>query len=399
MLLSSVNLCEENGVRLQDWTERQKTASHRIYNREIKASRDKTCGPDVKPDPNTADANLDVSMDNTKLMKPPSSFLPDLQTESAQVAYRFRCPGPGGFQCTLTGLVFVMDQEAELLYRTVQWDDSLLQSAGKMAAGPLFDIQSPEGAVCQLHLPHCETKDVWALDFLWRIWSSMRQISGQVLLFLQPPNPKTQRQSLNVLLLPSNVPLEEVSAKQQNSEYIQVPSKCKLIKDESYTVYCPEAYKIQPEKEDFDLDFGPNYHPMFEIRLPTNTEKVTITVRDQTNTDVWRHEVDLTGPGREIVQRSIPVEDNLPAEDRLLLARSQFINRVSEPVLDRLLDKLLERGVVNDDEMQSAGAKTGANKARDVIDTVRRKGTEASSVLISALCEVDPYLSRVLTLR
>uniref|UniRef100_A0A4W6BQ34 CARD domain-containing protein n=1 Tax=Lates calcarifer TaxID=8187 RepID=A0A4W6BQ34_LATCA len=86
-------------------------------------------------------------------------------------------------------------------------------------------------------------------------------------------------------------------------------------------------------------------------------------------------------------------------KDRLLLARSQFISRVSEPVLDCLLDKLLEQGVVNDDEMQSARAKTGANKARDVIDTVRRKGTEASSVLISALCEVDPYLSRVLTLR
>uniref|UniRef100_A0A4W6FGD7 CARD domain-containing protein n=1 Tax=Lates calcarifer TaxID=8187 RepID=A0A4W6FGD7_LATCA len=71
--------------------------------------------------------------------------------------------------------------------------------------------------------------------------------------------------------------------------------------------------------------------------------------------------------------------------DCLLVVQKKrhFISRVSEPVLDCLLDKLLEQ----------------ANKARDVIDTVRRKGTEASSVLISALCEVDPYLSRVLTLR
>ena len=73
---------------------------------------------------------------------------------------RFRCPGPGVFQCALTGLVFVMAEEAELLYNTVQWDDSLLQSAGKMAAGPLFKIKSSEeAAVCQLHLPHCETKE------------------------------------------------------------------------------------------------------------------------------------------------------------------------------------------------------------------------------------------------
>lgn len=53
-----------------------------------------------------------------------------------------------------------MAQEAELLYRTVQWDESLLQSAGKMAAGLLFNIKSSEdAAVCQLHLPHCETKE------------------------------------------------------------------------------------------------------------------------------------------------------------------------------------------------------------------------------------------------
>lgn len=72
---------------------------------------------------------------------------------------RFRCPGPGVFQCALTGLVFVMTQEAELLYRHVQWDENLLKSAGKMAAGLLFNIKCSEDAVCQLHLPHCEIID------------------------------------------------------------------------------------------------------------------------------------------------------------------------------------------------------------------------------------------------
>lgn len=71
---------------------------------------------------------------------------------------RFRCPGPGGFRCASTGLVFVMGQEAELHYRMVQWDESLLQSAGKTPAGPLFSIQCSEDAVSELHLPHCETK-------------------------------------------------------------------------------------------------------------------------------------------------------------------------------------------------------------------------------------------------
>lgn len=58
----------------------------------------------------------------------------------------------------MTGLVFVTVKEAELLYRIIQWDEGLLQPAGKTPAGPLFDIQSSgsEDSVSQLHLPHCE---------------------------------------------------------------------------------------------------------------------------------------------------------------------------------------------------------------------------------------------------
>ena len=78
---------------------------------------------------------------------------------SSSVSYRFRCSGPGVFPSTETRLVFVMTQEAELLYRTVQWDESHLQPAGKMVAGLLFNIQSSDGAVKQLQLPHCATMD------------------------------------------------------------------------------------------------------------------------------------------------------------------------------------------------------------------------------------------------
>ncbi len=72
---------------------------------------------------------------------------------------------------------------------------------------------------------------------------------------------------------------------------------------------------------------------------------------------------------------------------------------MSEPVLNQLLDELLERGVINDDEMQSIRTiPSRADRARDVIDTVRRKGTEVSSDLIAALHKVDSHLSRVLKL-
>lgn len=69
---------------------------------------------------------------------------------------RLQCPHAGLFQCRLTGLVFLMEGEGEVLYRTVQWDDSLLHSTGRTPAGPLFSIECPRGSVRQLHLPHCE---------------------------------------------------------------------------------------------------------------------------------------------------------------------------------------------------------------------------------------------------
>ncbi|XP_049420504.1 uncharacterized protein LOC125881477 isoform X2 [Epinephelus fuscoguttatus] len=382
-------------------------------------------------------------------------FTPELLTESGKTTYRFRCPHAGVFQCDLTELVFVMAQKVELKYSIVQWDENLLQSADKMAAGPLFKIKcSEDAAVCQLHLPHCETRDALtsghllsvvhindngmsilnplkitdthvvvsvphlsAFGLLWNVIRGIlkRPVSGQILLFLGQQNPKTQWQKLSVLLLPRNIPLDEVSAKRQNSVYIEAPSTCKLIQDHSYTVHCPQAIKIQPKKAEFDVEFGPNYHPTFEIRLPTNEEEVTLTVRDQSQREVWKHDVYLNGPREAVTQRNVPAEDsvlaednvpaerNVPAEDRIPaenrpLDRTEFVNRVSDPTLNQLLDKLLECHVISDDEMQSVRPKSRVEKARDLIDMVRRKGSEASSRLTAAVHEVDPYLSRELKL-
>ncbi|XP_053183737.1 NACHT, LRR and PYD domains-containing protein 1a-like [Scomber japonicus] len=214
-------------------------------------------------------------------------FTPKVLTESANISYRFSCPGPGVFRCTLTGLVFGTVQEAELQYRTVQWDERLLQPAGKTAAGPLFNIHSPDGAVSQLHLPHCEIMDAPLPEGLLsvvhitddgmsilepleitdthvvvnvphfsllglvrgvvqRFKNIIRPIRGQVLLFLRPP--RGDKRILDVLLLQSNIPLSEVAAQQEPAEYIKISSKCRLSVRQSYSVHCePEAYRIQPK--------------------------------------------------------------------------------------------------------------------------------------------------------
>ncbi|XP_041823965.1 NACHT, LRR and PYD domains-containing protein 14-like isoform X1 [Melanotaenia boesemani] len=114
------------------------------------------CVSGVKLDSDTESGS---SEDEMETMKAPSDFTPEVETESAQVLYRFKCPGPGSFQCALTGLVFVTAHEVEIQYRTDQWDEKLLHSAGKTPAGPLFKIKCSEDAVHQLHFPHCETKE------------------------------------------------------------------------------------------------------------------------------------------------------------------------------------------------------------------------------------------------
>ncbi|XP_071340427.1 protein NLRC3-like isoform X17 [Trachinotus anak] len=475
----------------------------RINGREIKASRDKTLSvqpadeeeddlcsedpsllnkgdSDVKLDPNTAETKVDVPEDETQLKKPPSSFTPELQTESTQVSYRFRCPGPGGFQCTLTGLVFVMDQEAELLYRTIQWDESLLQSAGKTPAGLLFDIQCSEDAVCELHLPHCETKDALHFEGLLSVvhisedgmsilepqeitdthvvvkvphlsafglvWDTVKRflniklpINGQVLLFLRPPDrgPRV----LDVFLLQDNIPLSEVAAQQGDAENIKISSDCKLSIGQNYSVHCePKNLHIQPECAQFHLRYGPNFHPTFEVFLASNPRKVTLMVQRKERTEVWRRTFYLPVRVQPAAEEYLCSEDSsslnkgpgpsrtpgvpawtvnvlawtlnvlawtskvplwtpgVPAEKTLRSVRTQFIDRVSEPVLRKLLDKLLECGVVTDEEVESVGPLNRADKARVVIDTVRRKGSQASAALIAALCEVDSCLSTELNL-
>uniref|UniRef100_A0A8C6T7N0 Caspase-1 n=1 Tax=Neogobius melanostomus TaxID=47308 RepID=A0A8C6T7N0_9GOBI len=73
--------------------------------------------------------------------------------------------------------------------------------------------------------------------------------------------------------------------------------------------------------------------------------------------------------------------------------RSGFIDSVSKEVVLQLLDNLLDKEVLNLEELETINIKiTTANKARDLIDTVMSKGDEASNILILHLQKREPGL-------
>uniref|UniRef100_A0A4W5Q684 FIIND domain-containing protein n=1 Tax=Hucho hucho TaxID=62062 RepID=A0A4W5Q684_9TELE len=157
--------------------------------------------------------------------------------------YRFQCPSAGLFQCSITGLVFKM--EGGVLYRTVHWDRRLLSQSGKRPAGPLFKFTCLKWSVCQLHIQNCEIHSEGGCDFLsvahvtdddsmefllphettethvilnitgfckYGITKEQEApvspIRALVLLFYQLPD-DNNRTTLNVLLLPRNVDIDE----------------------------------------------------------------------------------------------------------------------------------------------------------------------------------------------
>ncbi|XP_008420138.1 NACHT, LRR and PYD domains-containing protein 12-like isoform X2 [Poecilia reticulata] len=365
----------------------------------------------------------------------PLGFTPEVSRERVGVSYSFQFPGSGLFQCSLTGLVFRATREAELTYRTQIWDEMLLLSANKQPGGPLFSIECPQDCIRELQLPHCQPEAALLPDclsvghitddgmsvipplkvtethvvvsvshlsgfgvVLERIKKFLtKPIRGQVLLFLR----QLQRplSILSVILLPSNVPLQDVKEQHTSSKFIQAPSFCSFHKGKTYRLHSdPAGLTIQPKTAQFFENYGPNYHATFEITLPTRTEDVTVMVRSPEEENIWDYALHLPAPASPdpAVQRRLG--ESLSAEEKLRSVRPDFINHVSNPVLDKLLDELQHCRVISDAEADQIRTKPRAEKARELIDTVRKKGAEASSRMTSALCSNDPYLSSELGL-
>ncbi|XP_042281110.1 uncharacterized protein LOC121906349 [Thunnus maccoyii] len=140
--------------------------------------------------------------------------------------------------------------------------------------------------------------------------------------------------------------------------------------------------------------FNVNNTPSVQTRARTDQTNVEEHGGEQRRKPGLRKRPD---PRRENQQRtqSLPEDE----EKRLRSVRKEFIKRVSDPVLNYLLDALLHDKVITSGEMESIQIKPRADRARQLIDTVLKKGKEACKILIDALCKVDPFLSETLELK
>ncbi|XP_021449046.1 NACHT, LRR and PYD domains-containing protein 1b allele 3-like [Oncorhynchus mykiss] len=273
-------------------------------------------------------------------MRSLENFEPEIYNHEGKGAYRFQCPSAGLFQCSITGLVFRMEGEGEVLYRTVHWDMRLLSQNGKRPAGPLFNIDCPQKSVCQLHLPHCQIHSDGGCDFLSvahvtddnveflpphettdthviiNITGSsaygdvtdddapISPIQGLLLLFYQPFLSE-ERSILNVLLLPRNVVIREVQEerKRRNGDketFVETNPHCNLTPKKAYILSTDitDGYRISPTTAEF-LDFQSyeNYFPTFQLFLLTVVKEFDLLLKENGCTEnQWERRVWLPAP-------------------------------------------------------------------------------------------------------
>ncbi|XP_074478211.1 uncharacterized protein LOC141759775 [Sebastes fasciatus] len=369
------------------------------------------------------------SLPNMPLETSFEEFTPD--DDEHDGTYRFQCSGPGLYQCSVTGLVFHMEGEGVLVYRTVPWSRRFLVHYHKRPAGPLFDIKCVQQSVCRLHLPHCEIRSTGGGHFLsvahvtdedvefispheitethviinitgFSTFGTVKDedspadpVRALVLLFYKPPVDPDPESLLNVLLLPRNVMLQDVLRFRKkldaDERYIETSPHCKLHPKQEYSLSTrPEddSVLVQPTEAEFDCDNYGNYYPSFQVDWETVMKHIKLLLRDTNSSHVvWERRVFLSSTGG---RRS---GLNLSPPERLMDIQSSFIDGISGAVLKSLLDKLLEKKVIGDSERESADVmQNNRDKARCVIDTVRKKGEAACSEMIEFLREADPFL-------
>ncbi|XP_035981029.1 uncharacterized protein LOC118556801 [Fundulus heteroclitus] len=382
-----------------------------------------------------------ASLPNMKLQSSFEEFTPDFTGDEDDETYWLRCSSPGLYQCRVSGLVFAMKAEGDVSYRIVPWSSRLLSQHGKKPAGPLFDIRCQQQSVAQLHLPHCEIRSTGGCTYLsvahigdegiefikpeeitethviinitgFSAFGVVKDedspndpVRALVLLFYKPPAAASVRYQINVLLLPKNVALRHVlrfrKKIDRDEKFLETPPHCRLQPKRLYTLSTRpgrQSVRVQPKEAEFDAESYDNYLQTFQVVYENFMSYIKLFLRERGSSSIWNTEVCLSTA--EVRRSYGPTRQNIGPSEHLKEIRTSFMERISGPVLKSLLDKLLEIKVLRDAEREAVEGETiRGDKARLLVDMVRRKGNGASSEMIRSLCELDPFFSEHLGLK
>ncbi|KAL6463252.1 hypothetical protein MHYP_G00276430 [Metynnis hypsauchen] len=362
-------------------------------------------------------------------------FIPEMveksQEDKMTNSYRFLCPHAGHFQCNVTGLVFVMEGEGEVLYKIEPWDTQKLDGLGQMTpAGPLYNIECFKDLISHLQLPHCEIiddteenkvkqavahftddnveiipplqvtsthviiniKGLSLFGIIRDLLFKPRPINAQVLLFYKTLAVKHSVNILYIHLLPGNIPSDEVIRKHEFNQFIQTSSDCELIPGREYIPSC-HPHEYQPTHKAFDIDSvkSLNFHATFEVILDCNTENVRIGLLDEYGREVWE-------PRRVFLPADTSTEATSPTATAATVKfvdehMATLIQRVSSVM--EIADHLLSKKMISE-EMNNKirGEKTSQDQMRILYaglhsggDAVKEKFYEILKVKLPSLVD------------
>ncbi|XP_045567058.1 NACHT, LRR and PYD domains-containing protein 12 isoform X1 [Salmo salar] len=368
-------------------------------------------------------------------------------TSTVQGVTMFRHMTPkGSFECTVSGLRWLCERDVILKYHFRNWEpySHLLKDMQYTQGGPLLDITMELGELEEVHLPHfvClgtnpslrnemkilhveehgvsleEVHEVTRFHakilhpkfsaisvILSYILSWNVDVHCELMLYLT-----VMKETLipRLYLFPSNpgqiLAVEQQESKFQGSSRILISRPEQSFKlNSSFRLNIPCSTAINPQRIHLiHRDTTPSF---FRAVVKMTGIDIEMQLFSDDERIAWKEIVPIdeyisdTRSTSAVLGAGHPAESSRTASTKLQLrsVRTEFVKRVSRPVLNELLDGLLQHTVINQEEMESVKViAERAEKARDIIDMVLRKGTESSSRMINLLVELDPCLCSLL---
>ncbi|XP_061898857.1 uncharacterized protein LOC133646931 isoform X3 [Entelurus aequoreus] len=342
--------------------------------------------------------------------------------------YSFQC-GPGKFECSLSSLRWICTDTMSFKYRFEPWWEhkDKLEAIHYIAGGPLLDISVDEGQFDDVYLPHwiCTAAnssllehfavlrvddDGYILEKNCEVTSShvrlphpIFSVKGVIIRFshllgISLPMKckvliyKTKKTflTLHVHVILCDPALEKELDKETYVK-IEKPHPEEPMKlDEQFSLKVDvDSAKIYPNKLRLKHESDPNF---FEVYVKSPGSEFTLMLESAAG-EVWRCEI-----RQNDYENATPIGPD--CVQVLLRVRGEFVQRISEEVMYQLLDDLLGNGDLNDGEKDAIIQKSPicAGKARELIDSVRKKGEATSRNMIVYLQQRDPTLSTKLGL-